>query len=273
MDFKWRDFVMTIMLLPLFMVAEARAFDLQISEGKLTVSAEKVPLQDLLRVLSYNDIIVRIDPKINPSVSAAFSNRDLEQGIKSILKPHNHAFIWKPTPPTPENQNRSYQLEEIHIFRPGEKDRMVVIEPAGEPQPDQITEAVETEVVIKNNKIYVPVSLVYQERRIETTLVFDTGAGGMVLHENLAEELGIDQSVPSTARGVGGVKIETRLAQLNNVIVGPHEKKNLRASIVTHQQDPGQEPDALYNGLLGMNFLRGIKYVIDYDNQTIRWLP
>lgn len=271
MDFKWRYLVMVILLLTLAITAQASAFELQITDGKLSVSADKVPLQDLLRALSYNDIVVRIDPKINPPVSAEFSNRDLEQGIKSFLKPHNHAFIWKPTLPIAENQNRSYQLEEIHIFRPGEKDRMVIIEPTS--APEQIPEAVETQVVIKNNKIYVPVSLVYQERRIETTLVFDTGAGGMVLHQNVADELGIEQTVPSSALGVGGVKIATRLTQLNNVIVGPHEKENLRASIVTHQQDPSQEPDALYNGLLGMNFLRGIKYVIDYDNQAIRWLP
>lgn len=270
MDFKWRHLIMFIMLLPLYITAEAHAFELQITDGKLSVSANQVPLQELLRVLSYNDIVIRIDPNINPPVSAVFNNRDLEQGIKSILKPHNHAFVWKPALPSPENQNQPYQLEEIHIFKPGEKDRMVVIEPTREP--DQTAEAVETQVVIKNDKIYVPVALVHQERRIDTTLIFDTGAGGIVLHQNVADELGIDQTVPSSARGVGGIKIDTRLVQLNNVIVGPHERENLRASIVTYQQDPSQEPDALYNGLLGMNFLRGIKYVIDYDNQVIRWL-
>jgi predicted aspartyl protease len=81
--------------------------------------------------------------------------------------------------------------------------------------------------------------------------------------------LGIDEYQESQGRGVGGVQIQTKATKLNYVLVGPNKKENLRADIIEYQ---GPE-DKDYNGLLGMNFIRGLKYTIDFDNQTIRWLP
>jgi predicted aspartyl protease len=103
-------------------------------------------------------------------------------------------------------------------------------------------------------------------------LVFDTGASGIVLHQNIAEQLGIEQTSPSKARGVGGIEIETRLTSLQYVVVGPHEKKNIEANIVVYQASPN-DPEGLYNGLLGMSFIKGLKYTIDFDKQAIQWHP
>jgi clan AA aspartic protease (TIGR02281 family) len=139
---------------------------------------------------------------------------------------------------------------------------------------EQSTEETETKVVIHNDKVYVPVTLAYQGKEVETTLVFDTGASGIVLHQNIAEQLGIEleHTSPSKARGVGGVEIETRLANLQYIVVGPHEKKNVKANIVAYQALPN-DPEGLYNGLLGMSFIKGLKYTIDFDNQAIQWHP
>lgn len=250
--------------------ADAEAFELVITNGKLTVNADQVPLQDLLRVLSYNGIVVRIDPKINPLVSAVFKDRELEEGLKMLLKPNNHAFVWKAVPPFPKKTNALYQLEEIHVFRPGEKDSMVSINASD--LDNQRTDEMETQVIILDNKIYVPVTLGYQDKEYETTLVLDTGASDMVIHQNVADQLGIEQSQPSTARGVGGIEVDTRLVQLQHVIVGPHEKKNLKASIIDYQPPEG-ETNELYNGLLGLSFLKDYPFVIDYNEQVIRWRP
>jgi predicted aspartyl protease len=244
------------------------AFDLQISDGKLSVDADRVPLQDFLRVLSYNGIAVQIDPKINPVISATFNNRDLEEGLKSILKPHNHVFVWKLLPSLTRQVKRPYQLAAIHVFRPGHKELMAAIE-APDPASQEAPET-DTDVIIQNDKIYVPVTLAYQDRQVETTLVFDTGASGIVLHQNVAEQLGIDQTTPSTAKGVGGIEIETRLARLQYVIVGPHKKENMGVSIVAYQT-PSEASDDLFNGLLGMGFIKGLSYHVDFDNQVIQW--
>jgi hypothetical protein len=68
---------------------------------------------------------------------------------------------------------------------------------------------------------------------------------------------------------VGGLQIMTKAAVLNSVVVGPHKKENLRADIIEYQGTA----DSDYNGLLGMNFIKGLRYNIDFKNQAIQWGP
>ena len=103
----------------------------------------------------------------------------LEEGLKSIIKPYDHVFIWKLAKgASPAGSGEQYRLQEIQIFEPGKKELMVTMEipPSDPPNPS----ATESEVTIKDNKVFVPVILGYKDREIETTLLFDTGAGSMV---------------------------------------------------------------------------------------------
>jgi predicted aspartyl protease len=249
------------------------AFDLEITDDRLTIRAVNVPLQDVLKRLTDYGIAIRIDPEINPQISATFENRVLEDGIKALLKPQNHVFFWKRT------QSRqggapaeTYRLNEIHVFRPGLKGRMINFDPTGDTAAPAKPEAValpDTKVSIQENRVLVPVTIGYQGETVETTLIFDTGAGSIVLHDTIAEQLNIQDTQTSTGIGVGGIEIQARTTRLDFVQVGPHKKENLRADIVTYQG----APDAAYNGLLGMNFIRGLKYTIDFNNQVIQWSP
>jgi hypothetical protein len=85
----------------------------------------------------------------------------------------------------------------------------------------------------------------------------------------VADQLGIEDFETSQGFGVGGVRISTKVARLDYVEAGPHKKENLRVDIIQYQG----EADADYNGLLGMNFIRGLKYTIDFNKQTIQWTP
>jgi hypothetical protein len=249
------------------------AYRMEIHGDRISIDANQIPLRGFLKQLSTDyGITVRIDPAINPLITVSFSNRDLEDGLKAILKPHNLIFVWKKrTPVVKESDRPSYRLNEIHIFKPGQKERMVDInEPpppedeASESEPGEVSE---TPVLIKDNKVFVPVILGYDGQEIETTLIFDTGAGSIVLHEDTAQRLGIAEARVSQGEGVGGIKIATRTIRLAYAQVGPHRKDNLRADIIAFEGNP----DTDYNGLLGMNFIRGLDYTIDFDNQVIRW--
>ena len=61
----------------LLLAANAGAFDLRIDGDRFSLRAEKVPLHDILQRFAGHGIVVRIDPKLNPAISAAFENRDL----------------------------------------------------------------------------------------------------------------------------------------------------------------------------------------------------
>ena len=93
----------------------------QLSGERLTLNAEKAPLQEILLRLSGSGIRVQIDPQINPAITASFENRDLQKALESILRGLDHVLIWEssqgPSGPVPK-------LAEIQVFRPGQKDLM-----------------------------------------------------------------------------------------------------------------------------------------------------
>jgi hypothetical protein len=260
-----------VLLLVFWAAMPGYALEIEIRNDKISVQANRVPLQTLLGQLAADhQITLRMDPAINPPVTASFSDRNLEDGLKSILKPYNHVLLWRSKsgdrnqPSTP-----AYRLDEIHVFQPGEKRRMIEIKAPPKQTAPATAAPVETNVIIKGNKVFVPVTLAYGDNEVQTTLLFDTGAGSIVLHQGVAEQLGIEEFQLSRGQGVGGLSITTKMTRLTSVEVGPHKKRNLRADIVEYRGTA----DTDYNGLLGMNFIRGLKYTIDFEKQTIQWTP
>jgi hypothetical protein len=123
-----------------------------------------------------------------------------------------------------------------------------------------------TRVEIRNDRVMVPVTLGYGVLETRAVLVLDTGASMTTLYKRAVDRLymrGIDRTFGRTA---GGNRIEVRLATLDHLIVGPHRMEKIRVGIV---DPPGKPP--VHDGLLGMDFLRGLIYEIDFAKQEIVW--
>jgi predicted aspartyl protease len=124
----------------------------------------------------------------------------------------------------------------------------------------------ETAVAIDGNRVLVPVTIRYAGKTTDANLLLDTGASIVTLHRNIAEKLKIRNTQKTQVQLAGGQLISADIARLDAVSVGPHRKKSIFVSIIDQI-----DKNADYDGLLGMNFLRNLRYEIDFEKSVIRW--
>jgi predicted aspartyl protease len=125
-----------------------------------------------------------------------------------------------------------------------------------------------TKVKIRGNTVLVPVSLVFGGNEVDAHLILDTGAAVTTINSEIADQLSINLSKARKTRVhvVGGAVIEAGLVRINRLTVGPHTKRNWDIVVVPHKGSA-----ARYDGLLGMDVLRGMKYSVDFKKQVIVW--
>ena len=98
-----------------------RLLDVRINGDKLSLHADQAPLQCILRHMANHGIKIRIDPRINPNISASFEDRDIQKGVDAILKPFSYILIWESV----KNPLSSpVKLSEMQVFKPGNKELM-----------------------------------------------------------------------------------------------------------------------------------------------------
>jgi predicted aspartyl protease len=125
-----------------------------------------------------------------------------------------------------------------------------------------------TRVRIIGNQVLVPVTLGYEDRQIQTTLVLDTGASMTAIDSDMFEGVNLDASKTRaiSARVADGGIVTGRAVRIDYIEVGPHRLSNVYIALIPHQG-----PRENHDGLLGMNFLRNCEYRIDFENQQIYW--
>ena len=103
-----------ILISNILAMSDVSAFDVRISGARLTIHAEQIPLQDILKRMVKQGVLVRIDPTLNPLISASFENRDVQEALSSILKPVAYVLTWEADVGLPGTDPR---LIEIQIFK------------------------------------------------------------------------------------------------------------------------------------------------------------
>jgi hypothetical protein len=159
----------------------AGTFSINLEKNTLSITAENVTLQTILRKLAAEGITVKIDPAINPHVTANFKNRPIEQALEYILKPASYTLLWEAK--QQDVADPSLRLAEIQVFQSGKKNLMKTLKPQ------------RTEIITKNKKgfyyvkgeilLYIPpgTDLVELRKIIQSyngTLLDNKGLPGMV---------------------------------------------------------------------------------------------
>ncbi len=112
---------LTIIAAFLLTVSDSAALEVRIAEERLSVQADQVPLQSVLQRLTDLGIRVRIDPKLNPKISASFEDWDIQKGLDLILNTFGYALIWESVE---GSSGPASTLVEIQVFERGGKESM-----------------------------------------------------------------------------------------------------------------------------------------------------
>jgi tetratricopeptide (TPR) repeat protein len=127
-----------------------------------------------------------------------------------------------------------------------------------------------TGVVIDRNAVLVPVTLYLGPRTAQVLLALDTGASITTINASVARQLGASLLHSPTAKiqVVGGAMIPARALRLDRLTAGPNSKTGMIVAVIDHTG-----PAVKFDGLLGMDFLRNLRYHVDFKNQVINWGP
>jgi clan AA aspartic protease (TIGR02281 family) len=122
--------------------------------------------------------------------------------------------------------------------------------------------------MVKGNSVLVPVKLVHGGEEADIQLLLDTGATRTMISTDIAERLSIKlgKERKTQVQIVGGAVIDAHVVRVNSLTVGPHAKRNWDIVVVPHKG-----PVVEYDGLLGMDVLRDLKYRVDFKKKIIVW--
>jgi predicted aspartyl protease len=120
----------------------------------------------------------------------------------------------------------------------------------------------------QREQVLVPVVLGCGGRTVEALLLLDTGASISMINTEIADKLGIKPAETKMGVGqvVGGGLIVLFIAKIDYLTAGPFTKSGMEISVVIHKGSAVN-----YDGLLGMDFLRDLKYTVDTRDNLIRW--
>jgi clan AA aspartic protease (TIGR02281 family) len=125
-----------------------------------------------------------------------------------------------------------------------------------------------TGVSFEGNLVLAPVTISAGGRSVRVLLALDTGASVTTINSEVASSLGVslDGAPSGRIQVVGGGMIKARAIRVDSVTIGPHSKRNMFIAVIDHNG-----PAVKFDGLLGMDFLRDLRYHVDFGSHVIKW--
>lgn len=175
----------------------------------------------------------------------------------------------------------SHQHAKADLFHYTSKDgSLVIVDDEGKVPPEyrkkaktnrsgQGTAERYTSVIVRGNKVLVPVTISFRHETVQARLLLDTGASITAITPALAARLGIrpEHTRQSVGRVADGSFITAQNTIVDYLMVGPKVKHNAEVAVL-----PMNGPAMGFDGLLGMNFLGDFRYHINLGSQTIEWV-
>ncbi len=107
-----------VFILFLFVLPGLATAHVKIIGNQLTVHVDQILLQDFLKDLAKLGINIRVDPLLNPRITASFEKRELQKGLASIFKDLEYALVWEKIDGPSGLLTR---LSTIQVYKPGGK--------------------------------------------------------------------------------------------------------------------------------------------------------
>ena len=126
--------------------------------------------------------------------------------------------------------------------------------------------AYQTPIMVRGNRVMVPVEVAMGSRLAHLLLLLDTGASATVLHRGSLTELDLPTGKKVEARVAGGTSLASEKIQFKYIEIGPFREEGPFAMVI----DP-KGPSMPFDGMLGMDFLKRHPYRIDYENEMLTW--
>ena len=126
--------------------------------------------------------------------------------------------------------------------------------------------AYQTPVMIRGNRIMVPVEVAMGSDVSHLFLLLDTGASATVLHRGSLSGLDLPAGEKVQARVAGGRTLPSEKIKFKYIEIGPFREHSTHAIVID-----SQGPPLPFDGMLGMDFLKTHPYRIDFDGEMLIW--
>jgi thermitase len=113
-SFTWLWLGLTISSLP--------ALEVRMAADTLSIQADKTPLSEILSQLQDAGVRVAMDDRINPLITAHFTDREIGEGIKRLLADCDYALSWQ-TLDGPAGKLK--RLSEVLVYKPGDRRQLI----------------------------------------------------------------------------------------------------------------------------------------------------